>query len=70
MVGPVLYEVTVPYFRKALESQVKVLQKGKEWCQEKGYEETKLSNARLVDDMFVRTSSAANIVSPLLTCPF
>ncbi|OAA49690.1 hypothetical protein ISF_09393 [Cordyceps fumosorosea ARSEF 2679] len=52
MVGPVLYEATVPYFRKALENQVKLLKKGQEWCQETGRDAATLSSARLVDDMF------------------
>ncbi|OAA81704.1 hypothetical protein LEL_01249 [Akanthomyces lecanii RCEF 1005] len=52
MVGPVLYEATVPYFRKALENQIKLLEKGQEWYKENGHDETKLSNGRLVEDMF------------------
>lgn len=61
MTGPLLYEVTVPYFRKALENQVKILKKGKEWCKENGHEEAKLSEARLVDDMFVGDTSRATL---------
>ncbi len=64
MVGPVLYEATVPYFRKALENQIKLLRKGQEWCKENGHEEAKLSSARLVDDMFVGIITALCFVFP------
>lgn len=67
MVGPVLYEATVPFFRKALENQVKLLKKGKEWCKENGHDETKLSNGRLVDDMFVSIACDSVIACPLFT---
>ncbi len=64
MVGPVLYEATVPYFRKALENQIKLLEKGQEWCKENGHDETKLSNGRLVEDMFVSI-----VPDSMLSCP-
>ncbi|KAJ3498180.1 hypothetical protein NLG97_g1326 [Lecanicillium saksenae] len=70
MTGPVLYEATVPYCRKALENQIKLLRKGQEWCKENGHEETKLSNGRLVEDMmplpFHVTFSTFNIVQFLV----
>lgn len=53
MVGPALYEATVPYFRKAVDNQIKLLQKGKEWCKDHNHGETKLTHGRLVKDMFV-----------------
>lgn len=53
MVGPVAYEASVPFFIKALESQLKLLQYGKDWCKENGHEESKLLTATLATDMSV-----------------
>ncbi|KAJ6784596.1 hypothetical protein PWT90_05520 [Aphanocladium album] len=70
MTRPVLYEATVPYCRKALENQIKLLRKGQEWCKENDYDETNLSNGRLVEDMMPLPShvtfSTFNIVQFLV----
>ena len=53
MVGPVLYEASVPFFRKALQSQVQILKKGENWCRENGHEISILSKATLTNDASV-----------------
>lgn len=39
MVGPALYDATVPYFCKAVDNQIKLLQKGNEWYEDHDHEE-------------------------------
>lgn len=53
MVGPVVYEASVPFFVKALKNQLKLLQRGKEWCKENDYDESRLTAATLATDMSV-----------------
>lgn len=53
MVGPVLYEASVPFIRKALRNQVQIVKKGAEWCKENGHETSKITKATLGEDMFV-----------------
>lgn len=53
MVGPVVYEASVPFFVKALKNQLKLLQRGKEWCNEHDYDESRLTAATLATDMSV-----------------
>lgn len=56
MVGPVVYEASVPFLRKALQNQIKLLKAGQEWCNENGHETGKLTEARLGSDTFVRSA--------------
>ncbi len=57
MVGPVVYEASVPFLRKALQNQVKILNAGKDWCKENKHDESKLAKATLNSDMLVRHMS-------------
>ena len=65
MVGPVLYEVSVPFFRKALQNQVQILKKGEAWCKENGHDISMLSKATLATEMFVQVWSPHTPLSAL-----
>jgi hypothetical protein len=55
MAGLVLYEASVPFFRRALQNQIHILKKGEAWCKENGHEVSDLSKVTLEPDMFVST---------------
>lgn len=51
--SPILYELSVPVYIRALENLINVLKKGEEHAKEKGMAIDKLVNATLVEDMKV-----------------
>ena len=53
MVGPVVYEASVPFLRKALQNQVKLLNAGQEWCKKNGHDTGNLTKATLGPETFV-----------------
>lgn len=66
MTGPAIYEASVPFLRKALQNQVKMLSTAKEWCKENQHDESALTKATLVTDMFVRTPVSKLVCTFLL----
>ena len=56
MVGPVVYEASVPFFIKALKSQLKLLEKAQEWCAANSRDESTIIAGTLTTDMSVRNS--------------
>lgn len=56
MVGPVVYEASVPFFTKALRSQLKLLEKAQEWCKTNELDEFTLVASTLATDMSVSNS--------------
>lgn len=50
---PILYDLTVPVYIRALENLLTVLKKGEEHAKQNGYEVDKLVEARIAPDMNV-----------------
>ena len=54
MVGPVAYEASVPFFTKALRSQLKLLEKAQDWASTNNLDQSKMIAGTLATDMSVR----------------